>query len=185
LSGGRWWNGSRSDERLTRENHIGDETGVHSAKRANRADKEPDYVEVRASIVAEKRGNARGVKGRRKIEQIRPARRNRPPLVIGLSGGRSVQGGELCPEKGAQRKIFQPTLTCCWQAAIKGRQVPMQSKRGVAEPRSSTRGWPRYVSACQSHRRPYQLESRMRENRLSGSEGGATFIPSSLPLSFI
>jgi hypothetical protein len=33
--------------------------------------------------------------------------------------------------------------------------------------------------------RPYQLESRMRENRLSGSEGGATVIPSSLPLSII
>ena len=183
LSGGRWWNGSRSDERLTRENHVENETGVHSAKRANRADKEPDYVEVRASIVAEKRGNARGVKGRRKIEQIRPAGRNRPPLVIGLSGERSVQGGELCPGKGVQKKTFQPTLTCCWQAAIKGRQIPMQSKRGVAEPRSSTRGWPRYTSVSQSHRRSYRLESRMRENRLSGSEGGATLIPSSLPLS--
>ena len=185
LSGGWWRNGSRSDERLTRENHVANETGVHSAKRANRADKEPDYVEVRASIVAEKRGNARGAKGRRKIEQIRPAGRNRPPLVIGLSGERSVQGGELCPGKGVQRKTFQPTLTCCWQAAIKGRQIPMQSKRSVAEPRSSTRGWPRYVLACQSHRRPYRLESRMRETRLSGSEGGATLIPSSLPLSII
>ena len=185
LSGGWWRNGSRSDERLTRENHVANETGVHSAKRANRADKEPDYVEVRASIVAEKRGNARGAKGRRKIEQIRPAGRNRPPLVIGLSGERSVQGGELCPGKGVQRKTFQPTLTCCWQAAIKGRQIPMQSKRGVAEPRSSTRGWPRYVLACQSHSRPYRLESRMRETRLSGSEGGAALIPSSLPLSII
>jgi hypothetical protein len=76
LSGGRWWNGSRSDGRLTRENHVGNETGVHSAKRANRADKEPDYVEVRASIVAEKRSNVRGAKGRRKIEQVRPAGRN-------------------------------------------------------------------------------------------------------------
>src|ERR1700747_3530871 len=44
---------------------------------------------------------------------------------------------------------------------------------------------PRSNSACQSHCRPYRLESRMRENRLSGSEGGATLIPSSLPLSII
>ena len=110
LSGGRWWNASRSDQRLKRENHVTNETGVHSAKRANRADKEPEYVEVRASILAEKRGNARGVKGRRKIEQMRSAGRNRPPLVIGLSGGRSVQRGELCPAKGAQRKTFRPTM---------------------------------------------------------------------------
>ena len=183
MSGGWWRNGSRSDERLTRENHVANETGVHSAKRANRADKEPDYVEVRASIVAEKRGNARRAKGRRKIEQIRPAGRNRPPLVIGLSGERSVQGGELCPGKGVQSKTFQPTLTCCWQAAIKGRQIPMQSKRGVAEPRSSTRGWPRYVLACQSHRRPYRLESRMRENRLSGlMRGGKQTVIGLVPL---
>src|SRR5215469_11304355 len=39
-------------------------------------------------------------------------------------------------------------------------------------------------SACQSHCRPYQPESRMRENRLSGSEGGAILKQSSLPLSF-
>jgi hypothetical protein len=51
LSGGWWWNGSQSDERLTRENHVENETGVHSAERAKRADKEPGYVEVRASIV--------------------------------------------------------------------------------------------------------------------------------------
>ena len=46
-------------------------------------------------------------------------------------------------------------------------------------------GVPRSNSACQSHGRPYRLESRMRENRLSGSEGGAILIRSSLPLSFI
>src|SRR5271156_5289291 len=37
----------------------------------------------------------------------------------------------------------------------------------------------------QSHCRPYQLESRMRENRLSGSEGGAILTQLSLPLSII
>ena len=155
LSGGRWWNGSQSDERLTRENRVEIETGVHSAKRANRADKEPDHVEVRASIVTVKRGNTRRVKGRRKMEPIRPAGRNRPPLVNGLLEGRSVQGGELCPAKGPQRKTLQPTLIGCWQAATKGRQTPMESTHWIAEPRPSTRGWPRYNSARQSHRRPH------------------------------
>ena len=134
LSGGRWWNGSRSDERLTRENHVEDETGVHSARKASRADEEPAYVEVRASIVAQKRGNARGAKGRRKIERIRPARRKKPPVVVNLSRGRSEQGGELCPVKGVQRNTLQPTLTRCWQAAAKGSQTPVESKHDVAEP---------------------------------------------------
>ena len=136
LSGGRWWNGSQSDERLTRENHVENRTGVHSARRANRADKEPGYVEVRASIVAPKRGNARGAKGRRKIERIRSAGRKKPPLVINLSGARSKHGGELCPAKGPQRNTSQPTLIRCWQAAAKGSQTPGQSKLGVAEPRT-------------------------------------------------
>jgi hypothetical protein len=45
----------------------------------------------------------------------------------------------------------------------------------------------RISGALESHRslRPYRLESRMWENRLSGSEGGATVIPSSLPLSIV
>ena len=68
LSGGWWRNGSQSDGRLTRENHVENKTGVHSAERAKRADKEPGCVEVRASILAKKRGNARGAKGGRKIE---------------------------------------------------------------------------------------------------------------------
>jgi hypothetical protein len=184
LSGGWWRNGSRSDGRLTRENHVGNETGVHSANRAKRADKEPGCVEVRASIVEQKRGNARGAKGRRKIERIRSAGRKNPPLVIGPLGTRSVQGGELCPAKGVQRNTLQPTLIRCWQAAAKGSQTPEKSKLAVAEPRASLVEVPRSYSACQSHRRPYRLESRMRENRLSGSEGGAILIPSSLPLSF-
>jgi hypothetical protein len=136
LSGGWWWNGSRSDERLTRENHEGNKTGVHSASRAKRADKEPGCVEVRASIVAQKRGNARGAKGRRKIERIRSAGRKNPPLVIGPLGARSVQGGELCPAKGAQRNTLQPTLIRYWQAAARGSQIPEKSKFGVAEPRT-------------------------------------------------
>jgi hypothetical protein len=137
LSGGWWRNGSRSDGWLTRENHKENKTGVHSAKRANRADEEPGCVEVRASVVAQKRGNARGVKGRRKIERIRSAGRKKPPIVINLSGGRSVQGGELCPTQGAQRNTFQPTLIHCWQAAAGGSQIPGKSKPGVAEPRIS------------------------------------------------
>ena len=185
LSGGRWWNGSRSDERLTRENHVETKTGVHSAGRANRADKEPDCVEVRASIVAEKRGNARGVKGRRKIEQIRPAGRNRPPLVIGLSEDRSVQGGELCPVKGVQRNTLRPNLIRCWQAAIKDSQTPVASSHCVAEPRTSLIELPGPIRHASLTVDPIRLESRMRENRLSGSEGGATSIPSSLPLSII
>ena len=136
LSGGWWRNGSQSDGRLTRENHVGNKTGVHSAGRANRADKEPGCVEVRASIVALKRGNACGAKGRRKIEPIGSAGRKNPPLVIKLSGARSVQGGELCPAKGAQRNTFQPTLIGCWQAAAKGSQIPGKSKSGIAEPRT-------------------------------------------------
>lgn len=149
LSGGRWWNGRRSDERLTRENHAGNRTGVHSARRADRADKEPGRVEVRASIVAQKGGNARGAKGRRKIERIRSAGRKKPPLVTGPLGDRSVQGGELCPVKGAQRKTFQPTLTRCWQAAANGSQTPEKSKLGVTEPRTLLLGFPgptRHVS---------------------------------------
>ena len=136
LSGGRWWNGSRSDERLTRENHVEDETGVHSARRVNRADEEPGHAEVRVSIVAQKRGNARGAKGHRKIERNRPAGRKKPPLVIKLSGDRSEQGGELCPAKGMQSETLQPTLTRCWQAAIRSSQTPMESNHGVAEPRT-------------------------------------------------
>ena len=149
LSGGWWWNGSRSDERLTRENHVENETGVHSAERANRADKEPGYVEVRASIVAQKRGNARGAKGRRKIERIRPVGRKKPPLVINLSGGRSEQGGELCPVKGVQRNTLQPSLTRCWQAAATGSQTPVKSTHGVAEPHTFLSKYPgltRYAS---------------------------------------
>ena len=136
LSGGWWRNGSQSDGRLTRENHVENKTGVHSAERANRADKEPGCVEVRASIVASKRGNARGAKGRRKIERIRSAGRKKPPLVIELSRSRSVQGGELCPGKGVQRNTIQPTLIRCWQAAARGSQIPEKSKLGVAEPRT-------------------------------------------------
>jgi hypothetical protein len=134
LSGGWWRNGSRSDEQLTRENHVENGTGVHSARRANRADKEPGRVEVRASIVAVKRGNARGVKGRRKIDRIKPARRKLPPSVIRPLGDRSVQGGELCPAKGIQRNTFQLTLTRCWQAATKRSQTPLESSHRVAEP---------------------------------------------------
>jgi len=108
-------------------------TGVHSARRANRVDKEPGHVEVRASIVAAKRSNARGVKGRRKVDRIKPVGRKLPPLVIGLFGVGSEQGGELCPAKGPQRKTLQLTLNRCWQAATKGSQAPVQSKHDVAE----------------------------------------------------
>ena len=50
-------------------------TGVHSARRAKRVDEEPGHVEFRASIVAAKRSNARGVKGRRKVDRIKPVGR--------------------------------------------------------------------------------------------------------------
>jgi hypothetical protein len=118
LSGGWWWNGSRSDERLTRENHVGNETGVHSAKRANnRADKEPGYVEVRASIVAKKRGNARGAKGRRKIERIRSAGRKKPPLVFKFLGARSIQGWRTLSREGSAEEYLpantDPLLAGC------------------------------------------------------------------------
>jgi hypothetical protein len=133
LLGGWWRNGSQSDERLTWENHVENGTGVHSARRVNRADKEPGHVEVRASIVAAKRGNARGVKGRRKIDRIKPARRKVPPSVISLLRDRSVQGGELYPAKGTQRNTFQLTLTRCWQAATLGSQTPVESNHSDAE----------------------------------------------------
>ena len=186
LSGGWWWNGSRSDERLTRENHVGNETGVHSAKRANnRADKEPGYMEVRASIVAQKRGNARGAKGRRKIERIRSAGRKKPPLVFTFLGARSIQGWRTLSREGSAEEYLpanpDPLLAGCRKRQSDTREKQTRCRRTsnflVEVPRSN--------SACQSHCRPYRLESRMRENRLSGSEGGATLIPSSLPLSFI
>ena len=136
LSGGWWRNGSQSDGRLTRENHAENKTGVHPAKRGNRAGEEPGWVEVRASIVAQKRSNCRGAKGRRKIERIRSAGRKNPPVSDQPLGERSRQGGELCPGKGTQRNTFQPGLIHCWQAVEKGSQTQEKSKLGVAEPRT-------------------------------------------------
>ncbi len=185
LSGGWWWNGSRSDERLTRENHVENETGVHSAERAKRADKEPGYVEVRASIVAKKRGNARGAKGRRKIERIRSAGRKKPPLVINLLRARSIQGWRTLSREGSTEE-YLPANTDPLLAGCRKRQSDTREKQARCRRTSNFLvEVPRFNSACQSHCRPYRLESRMRENRLSGSEGGAAPIQSSLPLSFI
>jgi hypothetical protein len=185
LSGGRWWNGRRSDERLTRENHAGNRTGVHSARRADRADKEPGCVEVRASIVAQKRGNARGAKGRRKIERIRSAGRKKPPVSDrSFRNPICTRWRTLSREGSAEEHLpanSDPLLAGCrkWQSDTREKQARCRRTS------NSPVGVPRSNSACQSHGRPYRLESRMRENRLSGSEGGATLIPSSLPLSII
>lgn len=136
LSGGWWRNGSQSDERLTRENHVENETGVHSAERAKRADKEPGYVEVRASIVAQKRGNARGAKGRRKIERIRSAGRKKPPLVINLLGARSVQGWRTLSREGSAEE-YLPAHTDPLLAGCRKRQSDTrESKPDVTEPRT-------------------------------------------------
>jgi len=186
LSGGRWWNGGRSDERLTRESHVENRTGVHSARRANRVDEEPGRVEVRASIIATKRGNARGVKGRRKIDRIKPARRKLPPTVIRLYGEGSEQGGELCPGKGTTEEYlladFESMLAGCHKAQsdTSGKQPQCRRDRNPLVRVSESLGMSSLTD------RPYQLESRMRENRPSGSEGGARYRNISfLPLSIM
>ena len=125
------------------------ETGVHFARRAKRADKEPDCVEVRASIVAEKRGNARGEKGRRKIDRNRPVGRKKPSSVIGFARSRSVQGWRTLSREGSAEEHPPANPDSMLAGCHKRWSDTMENNLGVAEPRTHLFAQPgptRYVS---------------------------------------
>jgi hypothetical protein len=112
----------------------------------------------RASVVARKRGNARGAKGGRKVETTNKAKKEKRTVNVLWT-----QSGEE-QHKYAKLRLFEQ---CLLAAPVTG----------------DNRGWNLTpINGC-AGRPPlepnYQLESRMREICQSGSEGGAklTFVP--------
>ena len=105
----------------------------------------------RASVVAQKRSNARGAKGGRKVETSNTNGR--------VTNALNVHWTQLSE---AQREL-QPTAGARWLLVTSAPSV----SRGTSLKIPCLR---RPISFRVNH----QLESRMREIRQSGSEGGAT-----------
>ena len=114
----------------------------------------------RASVVAKKRGNARGVKGGRKVETLNERMKGNDTV--------NVQWTQFGEEQKQVRKTFDPSpesIGC-----------PGNGRQRLNEPESSGDA---SADLLESN---HQLESRIQEIWPSGSEGGAK-LTLSLPLS--
>ena len=114
----------------------------------------------RASVVAKKRGNARGVKGGRKVETLNERMKENSTV--------NVQWTQFGEEQKQVRKTFDPSpesIGC-----------PGNGRQRLNEPESSGDA---SADLLESN---HQLESRIQEIWPSGSEGGAK-LTLSLPLS--
>ena len=113
----------------------------------------------RASVVAKKRGNARGVKGGRKVETLNERMKGNDTV--------NVQWTQFGEEQKQVRKTFDPSpesIGC-----------PGNGRQRLNEPESSGDA---SADLLESN---HQLESRIQEIWPSGSEGGAK-LTLSLPL---
>ena len=122
---------------------------------------EPCPAGDRASVVARKRGNARGAKGGRKVETTNKAKKEKSTVNVLWT-----QSGEEQREY-ANLRLFEQ---CLLAAPVTG-----DNHRSNLKPINGCAGRPPLEVN-------YQLESRMREICQSGSEGGAS-LALSLPLS--
>ena len=118
-------------------------------------------IAVRASIRAKKRGNARGAKGRRKTKRIG-----------GHCGSTTANIAQKARTRGALAPLRCPTRFVGGHPGD-GMLVPTQASTAAIFPRAL----PPREAPPPERRATRRLESRMRETRPSGSEGGAGPIP--------
>ena len=138
----------------------GSRTGKGTAFMASRRPEELCPGGDRASVVAKKRGNARGVKGGRKVETLNERMKGNDTV--------NVQWTQFGEEQKQVRKTFDPSpesIGC-----------PGNGRQRLNEPESSGDA---SADLLESN---HQLESRIQEIWPSGSEGGAK-LTLSLPLS--
>jgi len=138
----------------------GSRTGKGTAFMVSRRPEELCPGGDRASVVAKKRGNARGVKGGRKVETLNERMKGNHTV--------NVQWTQFGEEQKQVRKTFDPSpesIGC-----------PGHGRQRLNEPESSGDA---SADLLESN---HQLESRIQEIWPSGSEGGAK-LTLSLPLS--
>src|ERR1700675_377852 len=138
----------------------GSRTGKGTAFMVNRRPEELCPGGDRASVVAKKRSNARGVKGGRKVETLNERMKGNDTV--------NVQWTQFGEEQKQVRKTFDPSpesIGC-----------PGNGRQRLNEPESSGDA---SADLLESN---HQLESRIQEIWPSGSEGGAK-LTLSLPLS--
>src|SRR5271165_3640907 len=135
----------------------GSRTGKGTAFMASRRPEELCPGGDRASVVAKKRGNARGVKGGRKVETLNESTKENSTVNV-----QWTQFGE------EQKQVREPSTLV---QSLFGR--PGNGRQRLNEPESSGDA-PANLSKAN-----HQLESRIQEIWQSGSEGGAkpTFVP--------
>ena len=137
----------------------GSRTGKGTAFMVSRRPEELCPGGDRASVVAKKRGNARGVKGGRKVETLNERMKGNDTV--------NVQWTQFGEEQKQVRKTFDPSpesIGC-----------PGNGRQRLNEPESSGDA---SADLLESN---HQLESRIQEIWPSGSEGGAK-LTLSLPL---
>jgi len=140
----RWKETERSESQVQQAGRsVGDKTEFMPLRGRRAAPNE-----VRASVVAMKRGNSRGAKG-------------------------TQEGGKMAVRNMDDKPTRVPARASLWwsQSSAAG----TRRLNGIFGDRGR--------HASPPSRRPHQPESRMREIRPSGLEGGVTSQPSSLPLS--
>ena len=118
----------------------------------------------RAFIVATKPGNAGGAKGRRKMKTRETVRDQTSSIAARLARGSAARA----VRDGDERLEAILAMGC-------------SRKRGHVGP-TFLRPWFRYAINLSPRGGNHRLESRMRETRLSGSEGGAGSIPVPTPI---